>query len=71
MLEFKTEKLGLQTGENRFFGFKKTPVYLVFTVRRYALHGLCDRNSDRPSVCHTRALCLHGSTYDHDYFTIW
>ena len=23
----------------------------VFTVRRYALHGLCDRNSVRPSVC--------------------
>jgi len=25
----------------------------------------------RPSVCHTRALCPHGSTYDHDFFTIW
>ena len=24
--------------------------FLVFTVRRYALHGLCDRNSVRPSV---------------------
>jgi len=24
---------------------------LIFTVRRYALHGLCDRNSVRPSVC--------------------
>jgi len=23
------------------------------------------------SVCHTRALCPHGSTYDHDFFTIW
>ena len=23
---------------------------LIFTVRRCALHGLCDRNSDRPSV---------------------
>jgi len=23
----------------------------VFTVRRSALHGLCDRNSVRPSVC--------------------
>ena len=42
----------------------------IFTVRRYALHGLCDRNSVRlsvpPSVCpsvwHTRALCPHGST---------
>jgi len=43
----------------------------VFTVRRSALHGLCDRNSVRPSVCHTRALCPHGSTYDHDFFTIW
>jgi len=33
------------------------------------------RNSVRlsvcPSVCHTRALCPHGSTYDHDFFTIW
>jgi len=24
-----------------------------------------------PSVRHTRALCPHGSTYDHDFFTIW
>ena len=24
-----------------------------------------------PSVCHTRGLCPHGSTYDHDFFTIW
>ena len=23
------------------------------------------------SVCHTRGLCPHGSTYDHDFFTIW
>ena len=23
------------------------------------------------TVCHTRALCPHGSTYDHDFFTIW
>ena len=46
----------------------------IFTVRRYALHGLCDRNSVclsvRLTVCHTRALCPHGSTYDHDFFTI-
>jgi len=27
------------------------------------------RLSVRPSVCHTRALCPHGSTYDHDFFT--
>ena len=27
--------------------------------------------SVRLSVCHTRALCPHGSTYDHDFFTIW
>ena len=52
---------------------------LVFTVRRSALHGLCDRNSVRLSVrlsvclsvCHTRGLCPHGSTYDHDLFTVW
>ena len=47
----------------------------VFTVRRYALHGICDSNSVRlsvcPSVCHTRGLCPHGSTYDHDFFAIW
>ena len=50
---------------------------MIFTVRRYALHGLSYRNSVRPSVClsiclsvcHTRALCPHGSTYDHDFFT--
>ena len=45
--------------------------FCIFTVRRYALHGLCDRNSVRPSVCHTRALCPHVSTYDHDFFTVW
>ena len=51
----------------------------VFIVRRSALHGLCDSNFVRPSVrpsvrlsvCHTRGLCPHGSTYDHDFFTIW
>ena len=46
-------------------------VISVFTVRRYALHGLSHRNSVRLSVCHTRALCPHGSTYDHDFFTVW
>jgi len=51
-------------------------VFAVFTVRRYALHGLsyCSnsvRPSVRPSVCHTRGLCPQGSTYDHDFFTIW
>jgi len=48
---------------------------LVVTVRRYALHSLSYRNSVRPSVClsvcHTRALYLRGSTYDHDFFTVW
>ena len=49
-----------------------THVYaVVFTVRRYASHGICYRNSVCPSVCHTRGLCQHGSTYDHDFFTIW
>jgi len=43
---------------------------VVFTVRR-SLHGLSYRNSVRPSVCHTRGLCPHGSTYDHDFFTVW
>ena len=23
------------------------------------------------SICHTRGLCPHGSTYDHDFFTVW
>jgi len=45
---------------------------IVFTVRR-SLHGICYSNSVRPSVCpsvcHTRGLCPHGSTYDHDFFT--
>jgi len=45
-------------------------IIAVFTVRRYALHGLSYRNSVCPSVCHTRALCPHGSTYDHDFFTV-
>ena len=43
----------------------------IFTVRRSALHGPWDRNSVRLSVCHTRGLCPHGSTYDHDFFTVW
>ena len=58
-------------------GFK--PIASLVTVRRSALHGLCDRNSVRlsvrlsvcPSVCHTRGLCPHDSTYDRDFFTIW
>ena len=29
------------------------------------------RQSVCPSVCHIRALCPHGSTYNHDFFTIW
>ena len=29
------------------------------------------RPSVCPSVCYTRGLCPHGSTYDHDFFTIW
>ena len=55
--------------------FSDDTVTLIFTVRRSALHGLCDRNSVRPSVClsvcHTRGLCPHGLTYDHDFFTVW
>jgi len=43
----------------------------LFTVRRYALHGICNSNYVCLSVCHTRGLCPHGSTYDHDFFTIW
>jgi len=46
----------------------------IITVRRYALHGLSYRNVrlfDCLSVCHTRGLCPHGSTYDHDFFIIW
>jgi len=39
----------------------------------YALHcqSVIVILSVRLSVCHTRALCPHGSTYDHDFFTIW
>jgi len=47
----------------------------IFTVRRYALHGLSYRNSVRlsvrPSVRHTRGLCPHGLTYGHNFFTMW
>ena len=32
---------------------------MIFTVRRSALHGLCDRNSVRPSVCPSVTLSLH------------
>ena len=49
----------------------------VFTVRRYALHSICYSNfacpsvrlSVRLSVCHTRGLCPHCSTYDQDFIT--
>jgi len=44
---------------------------IIFIARRYALRCLSHRNSVRPSFCHTRELCPHGSTYDHDFFTIW
>ena len=44
-------------------------VLFLFTVRRYALHGISYRNSVCLSVRHTRGLCPHGSTYDHDFFT--
>ena len=44
-------------------------LHSVFTVRRYALHGICDSNSVCLSVCLSQ--CPHGSTYDHDFFTIW
>ena len=60
----------------RLILFRKSCACLhFFTVRRYALHGLSYRNSVRlsvrSSVCHTRALCTHGSTYYHDLFTTW
>ena len=34
---------------------------LIFTVRRYALHGICDTNSVRLSVCLSVTLvdCVH------------
>ena len=59
---------------NKSMVSKRREKMLVFTVRR-SLHGICYSNSVRPSVrpsvCHTRGLCPHGSTYDHDFFTIW
>ena len=71
LFDFVTSKMSQSSSAGRYFA--------IFTVRRYALHGLSHRNSVRPSVrpsvcpsvCHTRALCPHGSTYDHDFFTIW
>ena len=46
-------------------------MFSIITVRRYALHGICDSNSVRLSVClsvcHTREMRPHGSTYDHDF----
>ena len=32
-------------------GWVRMANFAIFTVRRFALHGLCDRNSVRPSVC--------------------
>jgi len=54
----------------------QTRLMPIYTVQRYALHGLSYRNSVvrlsvRLSVRHTRGLCPHGSTYDHNFFTIW
>ena len=48
---------------------------VVFTVRRSALHGICDRNSVRPSVRLSVTLvhCTVSTWFDlhHDFFTIW
>ena len=41
---------------------------LVCILPRNAMH-LSHRKYARLSVCHTRALCPHGSTYDHDILT--
>jgi len=40
-------------------------VIVILSVRPSVCLSLC------PSVCHTRGLCPHGSTYDHDFFTVW
>ena len=37
----------------------------------YVARSYSYRNSVCLSVCQTRGLCPHGSTYDHGFFTIW
>jgi len=57
------------------FQFILLPVYLCLRVLPcdamrctvLVIVILSVRLSVRPSVCHTRALCPHGSTYDHDF----
>jgi len=57
--EQRLENAGRQNEGSKF----KMP-WVIFTVRRSALHGLCDRNSVCPSVrlsvCHTRGLVAVG-----------
>jgi len=38
---------------------------------RQCVPSFSHRKSVRLSVCHTRVLCPHGLTYDHDFWTIW
>jgi len=52
--------------------FRPMALYLrlaIFTVRRYALHGLRNRNSVRPSVrlSHSWTVSTWFDLYDHDF----
>jgi len=50
------------------------PPFLPCDAMRCTVFGiviLSVRLSVCPSVCHTRGLCPHGLTYDHDFITIW
>jgi len=67
---FATPQALATNGCNKYRALVELAALCVFTMRRYALHGLSYRNSVCLSVCHTRGLCPHGSTYDHVFFTI-
>jgi len=67
-------------GKQRFYGlsvegkFNFLHMYVVSKARRYAYSAvlvIVNGKSVCPSVYHIRGLCSHGSTYDHDFFTVW
>jgi len=51
-------------------GHRQTYIFLPCDAMRCTVFVILIL-SVRPSVWHTRRLCPHGSTYDHDFFTIW
>ena len=57
-----------------YLPYKVPHWFLLCDAMRCTVFGiviLSVRLSVRLSICHTRGLCPHGSTYDHGFFTTW